>query len=73
MWETTWGQPLGGENLLEKEMASHSSILSWKISWTEEPGQLLSIGSQSRTQLKRLSTLNVHSSIIYSCQDMEMT
>ena len=36
-------------------MATHSSILAWEISWTEEPGRLQSIGSQSRTQLKQLS------------------
>ena len=36
-------------------MATHSSILAWKIPWTEEPGGLQSMGSQSQTQLKRLS------------------
>ena len=36
-------------------MATHSSILAWRILWTEEPGGLLSIGSQSRTRLKQLS------------------
>ena len=36
----------GLEDPLEKEMATHSSILAWKISWTEEPGGLQSIGSQ---------------------------
>ena len=39
-------QSLGQEDLLEKEMATHSSILAWKIPWTEEPGRLLSMGSQ---------------------------
>ena len=39
-------QSLGGENLLEKAMATLSSILAWKIPWTEEPGRLQSIGSQ---------------------------
>ena len=39
-------QPLGGEDPLEKEMATHSSILDWEIPWTEEPGRLQSIGSQ---------------------------
>ena len=38
MWETRV-QSLGGEDPLEKEMATHSSILAWKISWTEEPGR----------------------------------
>ena len=37
---------LGREDLLEKEMAAHSSILAWKIPWTEEPGRLQSMGSQ---------------------------
>ena len=39
-------QSLGWEDLLEKEMAIHSSILAWKIPWTEEPGTLQSMGSQ---------------------------
>ena len=42
----TWVQSLGQEDLLEKEMATHSSILAWKIPWTEEPGGLQSMGSQ---------------------------
>ena len=37
---------LGWEELLEKEMATHSSILAWEIPWTEEPGRLPSMGSQ---------------------------
>ena len=36
----TWVQSLGQEDLLEKEMATHSSILAWKIPWMEEPGRL---------------------------------
>ena len=39
-------QSLGWEDSLEKEMAIHSSILAWKIPWTEEPGRLQSMGSQ---------------------------
>ena len=42
----TWVQSLGGEDPLEKEMATHSSILAWKIPRTEEPGRLQSVGSQ---------------------------
>ena len=42
---------LGREDPLEKEMATHSSTLAWKIPWTEEPGRLQSIGLQSRTWL----------------------
>ena len=50
--QDTYIQSLGGEDPLEKEMAAHSSILGWEIPWTEEPGGLLSIGSQkSQTQL----------------------
>ena len=40
-WET-WVRSLGQEDPLEKEMATHSSILAWKIPWTEEPGRLQS-------------------------------
>ena len=45
MWETRI-QSLGQEDLLEKEIATHSSTLAWKIPWTEEPGGLQSMGSQ---------------------------
>ena len=45
MWET-WIQSLGWEDLLEKEMAIHSSILAWKIPWMEEPGGVQSMGLQ---------------------------
>ena len=45
MWGT-WVQSLGWEDLLEKKIASHSSILAWKIPWTEQPGRLQSMGSQ---------------------------
>ena len=42
----TWVQPLGQEAALAKGMATHSSILAWKIPWTEEPGSLQSMGLQ---------------------------
>ena len=42
----TWVRSLGQEDPLEKEMATHSSILAWRIPWTEEPGGLQSMGSQ---------------------------
>ena len=45
MWETQV-QSLGWEDLLEKEMATHSSILAWRIPRMEEPGRLQSMGSQ---------------------------
>ena len=44
--QETHVRSLGWEDPLEKEMATHSSILAWKISWTEEPGGLQSMGSQ---------------------------
>ena len=44
--QETWVQSLGLEDPLEKEMATHSSTLAWKIPWTEEPGRLQSMGSQ---------------------------
>ena len=44
--QETWVQSVGREDPLEKEMATHSSILAWKIPWTEEPGWLLSMGLQ---------------------------
>ena len=46
VWET-WVRSLGWEYPLEKEMATHSSILVWKIPWMEEAGQLQSMGLQS--------------------------
>ena len=49
--QETQVQSLGREDLLEKETATHSSILAWKIPWTEEPDRLQSMGLQSRTQL----------------------
>ena len=42
----TWVQSLGWEDLLEKGMATHSSILAWRIPWIEEPGELQSMESQ---------------------------
>ena len=54
MWETRV-RSLGWEDPLEKEMATHSSSLAWKILWTEEPGSLQSMGSQSRTRLNDLT------------------
>ena len=42
--QEAWVLSLGGEDPLEKELATHSSILAWRIPWTEEPGGLQSIG-----------------------------
>ena len=44
--QETWVRSLGWEVPLEKGMATHSSILAWRIPWTEEPGRLQSMGSQ---------------------------
>ena len=52
-----WVRSLGQEDALEEGMAAHSSILAWRIPWTEEPGGLQSMGvAKSGTQLKQLST-----------------
>ena len=47
--QETWVQSLDRENLLEEEMATHSSVLAWRIPRTEEPGGPQSVGSQSDT------------------------
>ena len=49
--QETKEQSLAWEDPLEKGMATHSSILAWRIPWTEEPGRLQSLGSQSRIGL----------------------
>ena len=54
MWET-----LGWEDSLEKGMATHSRILTWRVPWTEEPGRLQSIGSQ-RLDMTEGLTLSLH-------------
>ena len=50
--QETQVQSLGREDPLEKRMATHSCILAWRILWTEEPGRLQSVRSQSWTQLR---------------------
>ena len=57
MWETRL-QSLGGEDLLEKEMAIHSSILVWKIPWMEEPGRLQSGGHKELDTTERLHKIS---------------
>ena len=44
--QETWVQSLGWDDPLEKRMATHSSMLAWRIPWTEEPGRLQSVGPQ---------------------------
>ena len=53
----TWVQSLGREDILEKETATHSSILAWKIPWMEEPGRLLQVHgvAKSRTRLSEFT------------------
>ena len=49
--QETWVRFLGWEDPLEKEMATHSSVLAWEIPWTEEFGRLQPMGSKSQTGL----------------------
>ena len=55
--QETWVQSLGWEDPLEEEMAPHSSILAWKIIWTEEPGGLQSMHCKELDVTERLSTI----------------
>ena len=66
MWET-WVRSLGQEDPLEKEMATHSRILAWRIPWMEEPGGLQSMGLQSRTRLSNLTSLNYFTILYWFC------
>ena len=50
----TWVLSLGQEDSLEKDMATHSSTLTWKIPWTEEPGRLQSVGRKESDTTERL-------------------
>ena len=50
----TWVRSLGQEDPLEKEMATQSSILAWRISWTEEPGGLQSMGHKESDMIEQL-------------------
>ena len=56
--QETWVRSLGWEDPLEKEMATHSSILAWRIPWMEESGGLQSMGSQSQTRLSDFISLH---------------
>ena len=59
MWET-WVRSLGQEDPLEKEMATHSSILAWRIPWMEELGGLQSTGCKESDMTERLHFLSVY-------------
>ena len=54
--QETWVRSLGWEDPLEKEMATHSSILDWEIQWTEEPGRLQPMGLHRVDTTEQLST-----------------
>ena len=58
--QETQVQSLGKEDPLEEEMATHSSIVAWKIPWTEEPGGLQSVGLQ---RVKHDQATNTHTSV----------
>ena len=47
--QETWVRSLGQEDPLETEMATHSHLLAWEISWTEEPGRLVLVAAKSQT------------------------
>ena len=53
--QATWVRFLGWEDPLEKEMATHSSVLAWRIPWAGEPGGLLSMGSQESDTTEQLN------------------
>ena len=61
--QETWVQSLGQKDPLEKEMATHSSILAWKMLWTEDPGGLESMGSQKSNTTEQLSMQTHHSKV----------
>ena len=70
-------QSLGQEDPLEKGMATHSSILAWRIPWTEQPGGLQCIASHSPTQLKQLGShtcrLSMGASLVKTLPAMQET
>ena len=59
--QETWVQSLGWKDLLEKEMATHSNILAWRIPQREEPGRLQSMGSQRVGMIERLTLSHFYS------------
>ena len=79
--QETWFLSLGWEDLLEKEMATHSSILAWRIPWMEEPGRLQSMGLERVDTTERLthkewpevSVLQVCSSLSTECHSVVAT
>ena len=57
--EETWVQLLSWEDLLEKEMVTHSNILAWRIPWTEEPGGLPSMGHKESDRTEQLTHMHI--------------
>ena len=55
--QETWVSSLDGEDPLEQEMATHSSILAWEIPWTEEPDRLQSMGLQEADTVTKTTTM----------------
>ena len=55
--QKTWVRSLGWDDRLEKGMATHSSILAWRIPWTEKPSRLQSMGSQESDTTERLNRM----------------
>ena len=58
--QETWVQSLGQEDPLEKGMATHSSILAWRIPWTEEPGGLYFMGTQRTGHDRAINSFTFH-------------
>ena len=68
-----WVGSLGWEDPLEEGVATHSSILAWKILWTEKPGGLQSVGLQSRSRLRQLSVqVNIEDRQTMEIQEQEL-
>ena len=62
--QETWVQSLGQEDILEKEMATHSSILAWKITWMEKPGRLQSMGHKESDTTEQLHYRELWASLV---------
>ena len=65
MWET-WVRSLGGEDPLEKEIATHSSILAWGIPWTEEPGGLYSPWGHKEPDMTEQGSTHTRHQYVYN-------
>ena len=70
VWET-WVRSLGREDPLEEEMATHSSILAWRIPRTEEPGGLQSVGVTESDTTEQLTHTHTHITVTLWFQDID--